>query len=342
MAYNSSSDNSDGGLSGQNLAFTLLYSFIVIIGVPANCIIITIVRKTPSMHTTTNFLLMNLAIADLVTLLFCPGIYDFLLNQVYLDKTLGDFICKLFVGNAVVPISINVGALTVSALAVERYLALSKPFHTRLRLSNKRVPHVVLFVWTFAALSCIPDFLTNTIDPDPLSTYPCKRPWSLDEYSNHKSFIIFTGISFGIVPFAVVFFCYFEIFRGMFITNEIYSSSSEATSSQALEDQRAKKRLLKLLVSLTVLFSICTLPFSIFFIYLTAIEKDVVANNRACLFLIHRIVRYLLNANSFLNPLVYALQSSNYRNGFKTIFCCNCRTVDRNKDKPVERSCQPV
>lgn len=342
MAYNSSSDNSYGGLSGQNMAFTFLYSFIVIIGVPANCIIISIVRKTPSMHTTTNFLLMNLAIADLVTLLFCPGIYDFLLNQVYLDKTLGDFICKLFVGNAVVPISINVGALTVSALAVERYLALSKPFHIRLRLSNKRVPHVVLFVWTFAALSCIPDFLTNTIDLDPLSTYPCKRPWSLDEYSNHKSFIIFTGISFGIVPFAVVFFCYFEIFRGMFITNEIYSSSAEATSSQALEDQRAKKRLLKLLVSLTVLFSICTLPFSLFFIYLTAIEKDVVANNRACLFLIHRIVRYLLNANSFLNPLVYALQSSNYRNGFKTIFCCNCRTVDRNKDKPVERSFQPV
>lgn len=101
-----------------------------------------------------------------------PGMYDFSLKKVSLDSTIGDFICKLFVGNAVVPISLNVVALTVCILAMESYLAMVKPLRTGLRLAENRVPCAVAFLWTVAVLSCIPDFLTNTIDPDPLFSIP--------------------------------------------------------------------------------------------------------------------------------------------------------------------------
>ena len=312
--------NSTGHLSGQDVAFAVMYSFIVIIGVPANCIIITIVRKSPSMHTTTNYLLMNLAIADLTTLMFCPGIYDFSLNKVHLDKTVGDFICKLFAGNAVVPITIRAAALIVGTIAVERYLAMVKPFRVELRLSKQRVPFVVAFLWVLSVLSCIPDFMANTIDPNPLSTYPCKRPWSLDEYGDHKGFIIFVTVYSELIPCIVVFFCYFEIFRGLFITNTI-CPTREGPINQAMEDRRSKKQLFKLLAWLTILFCVCTLPFALFFIYLTSIDKTRVAANREVLFFVHRMVRFLLIANSFCNPLVYAFQSSNFRQGFKRIFC---------------------
>ena len=81
MASNNSTAYEHAPLSRQDIVFAVFYSIIVLIGVPANCIIITIVRKTPSMHTTTNCLLMNLAIAGLTTLTFCPGMYDFSLNK---------------------------------------------------------------------------------------------------------------------------------------------------------------------------------------------------------------------------------------------------------------------
>ena len=322
MASNNSTVQNNSHLSGQDVAFAVMNSFIVIIGVPANCIIITIVRKTPSMHTTTNFLLINLAVADLITLMFCPSIYDYSLSKVRIDKTLGDFICKLFVGNAVVPFTMNAGVLTVCTIAVERYLALAKPFYTGLRLTKQRVPYVVAFLWTFAVLSCIPDFMTNTIEPNLLSTYLCKRPWSLDEYSAHKGFIIYSSVVFGFLPCIVVLFCYFEILRGMFITNTIFAAPADGSSIQELEDQRAKKQLFNLLIWLTIVFCICTLPFWLFFIYLTAAAKSTVYENRELLFFLHRMVRFLYNANSFFNPLVYAFQSSNYRKGFKRIFCC--------------------
>ena len=339
MASNNSTVN--GHLSSQDVAFAVMYSFIVIIGVPANCIIITIVRKTPSMHTTTNYLLMNLAVADLTTLMFCPGIYDFSLNNMKISKAVGDLICKFFAGNAVVPVTIRAASLIIAVIAVERYLAMVKPFRVEWRLSKNQVPWVVAFLWAFSVLSCIPDFMTNTIDTDLRSTYPCKRPWSLDEYSAHKRFIIFVVVYSQVIPCLVVFFCYFEIFRGMFITNTIYATPNEP-GSQTVEDRRAKKQLFKLLISLTLIFSICTLPFSIFFFYLTDIDKTTIADNRQCLFFVHRIVRFLLIANSFFNPLVYAFQSSNYRKGLKRIFCCKAGTSERNEVKPMEISNVPL
>ena len=56
-------------ITTHDVVFATLYSSIVFFGVTANGIIITIVRKTRTMHTTTNYLLMNLAIADFLTLL---------------------------------------------------------------------------------------------------------------------------------------------------------------------------------------------------------------------------------------------------------------------------------
>ena len=268
MASNNSSVYNNSHISGQDIAFAVMYSFIVIIGVPANWMIVTIVRKTPSKHTTTNHLLMNLAVADVTTLLLCPGMYEFSLNKMRLDKTLGDFLCKFFVGNALVPITINVGALT------ERYLALVKPFNTEIILAKRRVPRVFAFLWVFAVLSCIPDFMTNTIaEPDRRSIYPCKRPWSLEEYFYHKGFIIYKCVFFGIIPCMLVSFCYFKTFRELFSTNTICPTPTSGPRSEALGDQRSKKQVFKLLVSLTLLFIVCTLPFSLFFIYLTAIEN---------------------------------------------------------------------
>ncbi|XP_068692290.1 QRFP-like peptide receptor [Montipora foliosa] len=301
-------------ISGQDVVFAVLYSSIILPGVLGNCIIITIVRKTPSMQTTTNYLLMNLAVADLVTLLLCPGLYDFALTSVRLQGFTGDLICKLFSGNAIVPISMNAGVLTVCTIAVERYLALVKPFHTRLRMSKESVGRVIVFLWILAVLSCIPDIKSNTVDVSSLK-YHCKRPWSLDEYIYNKPFIIFTSVCFGFISCLVVFFCYFEIVRGLFFTRTICSQSTRNSA-----ERQANNQLARLLIWLSVFFAICSLPFSIYFIFLVFSDTKTVRDNYDTLYLWHRISRLLVFANSFCNPILYALQSSNYRESFKILF----------------------
>ena len=304
-------------ISTEDVVFAVLYSLIVLPGIVGNSIIITIVRKTPSMHTTTNYLLMNLAVADLLTLLLCPGLYDFALTSVRLQGFTGDLICKLFAGNAIVPITINVAVLTVCTIAVERYLALVKPFRTKLRISKESVKYVIALLWLLAVLSCIPDIQANTFDIMS-SKYPCKRPWSLDEYFLHKPFIIFTCVCFGIISSLILFICYFEIVRGLYFTQTIFS---ESTTTEA--ERQAKKQLARLLIWLALLFALCTLPFAIFFAFLISTDSRTVADNYDILYLFHRICRLLLFGNSFFNPLLYALQSSNYRDSFKLL--CSCK-----------------
>ena len=299
----------------QDIIFATLYSFIMLLGVTGNCIVITIVRKTPSMHTTTNYLLTNLAVADLLTLLLCPGLYDFALTSVRLQGFSGDLICKLFAGNAIVPITINVAVLTVCTIAVERYLALVKPFRS-LRISKEAVGYVLAVLWVLAVLSCIPDIQANTFDIMS-SKYPCKRPWSLDEYFLHKPFIIFTCVCFGFISSLIILWCYFEIIRGLYFTKTICSEST-ITEAERLE----KKQLARLIVWLALVFAICSLPFAVFFMFLVFADSSTVQNNYETFFILHRISRFLLFSNSFCNPLLYALQSSNYRDGLKGI--CNC------------------
>ena len=308
-------------ITTQDILFASLYSFIIIFGVTGNCLVIIIVRKTPSMHTTTNYLLMNLAVADLLTLLFCPGFYDFALTSVRLQKFLGDLICKLFAGNAIVPISINASALTVCTIAVERYLALVKPFHTTLRMSKTSVGYVVAILWIVAVVSCIPDITANSFNIGASSRYPCKRPWTLQEYTFQKPYIIFTCICFGFVSSLVVLFCYIGIVRGLYFTKTICSAS---TITEA--ERREKKQLARLLVWLSIAFALCSLPFAVFFTFLVFADTSIVQTNYDKLYFLHRISRFLLISNSFWNPILYACQSSNYRNGLRH-FCTCCEIV---------------
>ncbi|XP_022789642.1 neuromedin-U receptor 2-like [Stylophora pistillata] len=301
-------------ITTRDIIFAVLYSIIAVPGVIGNAIVITIVRKTPSMHTTTNYLLLNLAVADLLTLLLCPGPYDLALVHVDLEGFTGDLICKLFAGNAIVPITINAAVLSVCTIAVERYLALLKPFRANLRIDKDKVKHVIAVLWLLALISCIPDIQANTYNISS-SKYPCKRPWSLDEYFLHKPFIIFTCVWFGIISSLIVFLCYFSIIRGIYFTKTVFS---ESTVTEA--ERQAKKQLGSLLIWLTFVFATCSLPFAIYFMFLSFVDVRTVKDNYDTLYLFHRISRFVLFTNSFLNPLLYALQSSNFRDGFKLIF----------------------
>ena len=297
--------------------FASLYSFIMLFGVIGNFIVITIVRKIPSMHTTTNYLLLNLAVADLLTLLLCPGLYDFALKKVSLQGFSGDLIYKLFAGNAIFPITINVSVLTVCTVALERYLALVKPFQINLRISKDSIGYVIATLWFISVLSCIPDITENTYVDTVSSQYPCKRPWSLDEYFLHKPFIIFTCVCFGFVSSIMLLFCYFEIVLGLYFTKTI---CSESMITEA--ERQEKKQLARLLIWLTLVFALCSLPFAVFFVFLVYTNTNTIKNNYNTFYILHRTSRFFLFSNSFCNPILYALQSSNYRNGLKDI--CNC------------------
>ena len=86
-----------------------------VIGIVANILILVVVKRTPSMHSVTNSLLCNLAVSDLVYLLW-PLVA---LDVFYFP---GNFSCKFTWS---IPTIVFVcSLLTMSLIAVERYQAL--------------------------------------------------------------------------------------------------------------------------------------------------------------------------------------------------------------------------
>ena len=110
-----------------NLEYILFYSSILflLIGFIGNVLVIRIVHKTREMHTPTNYLLVSMAVSDIVTILMWP-LYFFVYWK---------FFCKLI---ELVQVCIMVSCITITVLVVERYYAIMKPLKNRTALKRRQ------------------------------------------------------------------------------------------------------------------------------------------------------------------------------------------------------------
>ena len=183
-------------------------------------LVIRIVHQTQQMHTPTNYLLANMAVSNVITILF------FLLCNKFTEDQLGrvshkfaTFACKAF---SIVGICIMVSSITLTVLALERYHALLKPFRTELRLSEDNVKKAIVFIWTTSVVICFPQFFfaewseehTSCVDPFDIMT----------EGSKIYTLLYFTIF---IMQSTIMFFCYGSLIRGLYFTATVCSENDE-------------------------------------------------------------------------------------------------------------------
>ena len=128
-----------------NLEYTLFYSSILflLIGFIGNVLLIRVVHKTREMHTPTNYLLVSMAVSDIVTILMWP-LYFFVYWK---------FFCKLI---ELVQVCIMVSCITITVLAVERYYAIMKPLRNGLRLREDNINKAIACIWVASVVMCLP------------------------------------------------------------------------------------------------------------------------------------------------------------------------------------------
>ena len=84
------------------------------------------------------------------------------------------------------------------------------------------------------------------------------------------------------------------------------------------ESKRAKRKVTKMIIIVTVLFCICWLPYHV--VILCYLYGDFPFNPTT--YAIRILSHCMAYANSCLNPIVYALVSKHFRKGFKKVFSC--------------------
>lgn len=282
--------------STDEIVLITAYTIVVLVGICGNSLVIEVVRKKRFMHTTMNFLLVNLAIADLLTLIWClPG--TVLSYTVRPNGQLGTFLCKFITTHRIAGIGMIVSGLTLTLISVERYKALVIPMETRFRLSKGNVLYAIVGIWVFAVVYVCPLFVFETYDE---KKQECVTLWP----SKDSAYWIILAVIV-ITAFITMFVCYFSIIKGLYFTNTICSSNANAGGEN---DAMVKRKIVKMLLIVTIAFGFCFFPYSI------ATATDIAPTSA-----FYKISYFLVYCSCILNPITYALGSTNYRTAFKEV-----------------------
>ena len=262
-------------------------------GLIGNVLVIRIVHKTRDMHTTTNYLLANLALSDVITILLMWPL------TLILSSGFEKFICKFYVASI---LPIQVSSFTLTVLAVERYHALLKPFRTGLRLKEDNVKQAIAVVWISSVAICLPGFFLIE--------------WS-EIYSScipNKVYFIIIPIVLAYIPMIVFLYCYGSLIKGLYFSHTICTENTN-------EDRNSeKKKLVITFILATAGFVIGYGPTCIFHtVTILGGEKQTAGfkfSNQLA------VVESIFFCSLCLNPILYAFRSTNFKEGFKRIIFC--------------------
>lgn len=96
--------------------------------------------------------------------------------------------------------------------------------------------------------------------------------------------------------------------------------------SKPEQSQRARKQVVLMLGAVVLSFFVCLLPFRVFTLFVILVPEE---HWRAFSFEYYYILLYfcrvMLYLNSAVNPILYNLMSSKFRQGFRRVYCCCAR-----------------
>uniref|UniRef100_A0AAY4CEH8 G-protein coupled receptors family 1 profile domain-containing protein n=1 Tax=Denticeps clupeoides TaxID=299321 RepID=A0AAY4CEH8_9TELE len=134
---------------------TVICLLLFLVGVAGNTMTILIIQRFKDMKTTTNLYLSSMAVSDLLLFLSLP--FDLYRLWKYVPWVFGELVCRLshYVNEGCVYATI----LHITALSMERYLAICHPLRSKAVVTKRRAKYIILALWTSALLSAAPTLL---------------------------------------------------------------------------------------------------------------------------------------------------------------------------------------
>ncbi|NXE10456.1 DRD3 protein, partial [Lophotis ruficrista] len=194
-------NTTDPDLPHSHAYYALCYCILILAIIFGNVLVCLAVLRERTLQTTTNYLVVSLAVADLlVATLVMPWV-------VYLEVTGGVWTfsricCDIFVTMDVMMCTASI--LNLCAISIDRYTAVVKPVQYQYstgQSSCRRVSFMIVIVWMLAfAVSCPLLFGFNTTgDPSVCSI-------------SNPSFIIYSSLVSFYLPFMVTLLLYVRIY----------------------------------------------------------------------------------------------------------------------------------
>ena len=297
-------------IESSDIPIYVCYAVISIIGFICNSITIMVMIRNPSLQTLYNFLLLNLAIGDLISSVFSIAKFIIIIcmSQAsgFSDHS-AMVLCRII--TPVIYVSIVMSVLTLTAISLERYFGIVKPLIHR-NMTPKRLKVFLIFCWGTTII--VPGFISGELRMEK-KRYYCFVSSDENDWPLWKKAICWFGLIFAyIIPFIVITVAYFKIITHMRLQSQEPNIATGENSQSAQLVQQKNNKTIRLLIFITVSFSVAILPEIVYFAMIFSDTKYI----DAVLFYQVGVPTVAINA---VNPLIYTLSNPRFRNAARLL-----------------------
>ena len=293
------------------IGVTILAVTVIILAMIGNTLVIYIVCTVNHMRTSTNTLIANMAVADLLMTIDIP----YILKWVYVwDQWFGTFmgtvLCK-FLHSA------QVGSLAASVFSLVA-ISLDRSFGILFPLKKIMTGNVVRFAismtWLCALALTVPLAVAtkNTQRKDIKGTefMSCNEKWPPMSSKTYASFLFTTAY---IIPLSIIAIVY--CLAGLRLWRRKLPGNHNPPVQKKV--QASSRRATVMLITVVVIFALSWLPFQVSEI-IKNYKRPIPATIPMEVFYVMPCFGY---CNSAINPILYVIFSENYRREFYRILC---------------------
>ncbi|CAH1799812.1 unnamed protein product [Owenia fusiformis] len=324
MSNNSSliSDNfNTDDIEEVNHFLTTIPTVLIILMCPiiifTNVLTITAIRKFYYLQTPANMYVLCLSCADLllgISMLFCtfrvfnPKVLNFEGDATEKNSCL---ICLgMMVGSAAV------SYLTLTAMAVDRLIAVTRPFLYERYFSLKVVRFNIVLLWILG-------FIGMTV----ICTHDSWEPGKACHLSKTLQRLMLSIFLF--IPCIILTLIISGSYARIIFTvrqqqQRITIQNNAILSSDVLMEQKrqASLKLAKTMLTVYGVLLLCYTPFII-----VTLLQAVLGNDHFGLLIFNKYADVLVSCNSFINALIYGWRMPDFRRAYKQLLCGQCRTM---------------
>ncbi|XP_055384825.1 neuropeptide SIFamide receptor-like [Condylostylus longicornis] len=304
----------------MTVVYCVAYIIIFVAGLIGNCFVIAVIFRAPRMQTVTNFFIVNLAIADILVVIFClPAT---LMGNIFVPWVLGWLMCKTV--PYIQGVSVAASVYSLIAVSLDRFIAIWWPLK---QMTKGRARFMIFCIWVIALSSTLPWAIFFDLVPA-MDSFPqapgmllCIEVWP-PGINGNLYFLLANLVACYLLPMVVITLCYALIWIKVW-TRSIPGDSKDAQTERMR--QKSKIKVIKMIVAVVIVFIISWLPLYAIFARIK-FGGEITQKEGEILNKITPMAQWLGSSNSCINPILYAFFNKKYRRGFVAIVqsrtCC--------------------
>lgn len=280
---------------------------LVVVDVTGNTLVCLIIKGNRQMRTPINYLLVNLAVSDILFATFITPKLIVSLTLSHPEGVKGSNLCKLVTGGNFAWIPGVSSVATLVTIAFERYYTVVYPLDPNRKMTKCKLKVILLCSWIFSVIFNLPLFLARTFKKEDGKNH-CVLSWP-EKWMSTSSCIAWLFLTVAAVGIMITL--YSQVVYPLWFKPK----SCLPLSCKQQGVIRVRKRTTLMVITVSVIFAVGWGAESVEYALRTMSTLDMKFKHIA-------IVDIMVLFNAAINPFVYALLSHQYRQKIRGVICC--------------------